>query len=1805
MKKIYALFLCMLAFASLALVPAAKAQYAVTDYVIRANHNSYVGTSGATEITSLTPTSIYWYYFVSQEVTIPFTYRFENLVTNKFKVVSTGNVICGGSATWPDGANYDYGYNANAIYYGQFTYPQYGYGYYENYSIHPWHSLSTAHVGSTKYVYQILGSAPNRTCVIESQDLGEYYQGLNHITFQVVLYEVSANSGYISKVDINYDQANYVNNISWGYANYYYHGVGIKTVGYCQGEESIYTDNQNYADGATWTYATGGPINVTTCGYYSNTGNPPAENFSFSILYNYNLAWTKPAPIPADTKILLINQPIVNPAVSPFVNGPSIKLSNEGRLGGYSAVNVRLKITGDATNPYDQNVNLDATQLASLTPYGGVSTYITLPNYTPVNYGVYTMTWTVNSSTPTDLFPPDNTFVTTFVISPPNNIAAIKSLAPASTVAGNVVRSPINIPTPVAFEYRNLGVNDQTFVPVTVWIKNPSGTIVYRDTQILNNWLSSQVRDTNFKDFTPTQNGAYTICGRPLLATDQNPLDDTVCSPFVVAYEYDAKAVSIFQPDDQQEMPENKAFKPGAYFQSVGVVDMFDVPVRVKIMRCSDGTTVYQADTLMPELNTDAGQVKMFFPSSQGTFDIAKLPAGCYQMCAIVKHPSDGDRTNDTTCTFFAIIPRLSGNINVGVGQRFQTISAAVDSLRFRGVKAPGVNLILTDNTYSENGATSVSTPTAAVDFTGVAFTAPDTWINWIPKKGVSPVITFTGNKQNCFTWAYRSCPYMAWDGNNQFAPSADLPVAEPAKRGITIINNSSTPGSIFDMELGRHDLKLKNLRLINNGNLTNSASRAINMANVYNFQTFLTGVADTSPLYNITIDNNEIGNTNIGISDIGTIPLFDINQAVFFDKRNNHNMITRNTIGTQSNRIGSIGVQLGNEDGLYLGHNEISWVNGFTGNTYGGAIAVNSGNSVNLWIDANKIHNVGSLSTVGNTLVGIDIQQPATIYTQGTGSSQKRSVLPVATKNRITNNMIYDLRVGTPAVTTIQPISIATAAANYFVDNDSVFNNSLAVANAPSLITITRSGRPFLWNNVLQNLNQASSVTAVLYNLTVPRPMLTSVSSNNNDIDFRNASMFASLSEVDRATGTFIQTKNFVSLNDWRTFTQQDIASVTGDPMFRADSLHLPAATTYILSPASNNGAWLGTSTQTLDFDGEARLVANNTPDIGADEFEGFQYVNDLAVQVITKPAGITDNTGTVTVTAENPLAIQAVVKNQGGLQAFQRNVTARLDVSTDNGVTWSLYNPGLGNGSSIIVVSGLHFDVAESKVVDFVGPKISGEVGKLFRVTVSVDPDQNNANNSLSKVFKIVIKRAAVLLSYENSTAQGQRNKDSLAMALQRLGVPYDSLNRVTFGANTIDYTPWWTVVWSTGNPATAYNQPLGVGAVSLKEEEEIINFLRAGQTYAKKSFIIAGENVARYNDPTSAFNQINNPISDAEMMSQWFHTQFVARFPGTNWPVASPVQYRGLLKGVGNYFRFADSLLGTPTATGGPNVIKVNPSTISFGDNVSRVAYTYVIHPTTPLDSGAGTAWTGTKFNVVFYPFDWSDPLQTVGTRDGEALAPNVSGTTRFLRGALDFLQSFHGTVLPVQFAAVKGQALKTGNEITWSVAVQKDVDHFEVEMLNGNDWNWVGEAKASASSDYSFLHTAQAAFNAGSFTYRIVAVDLDGSRTTSMTASFDRTAEGSVFSLEQNYPNPFGSITEFGFTLPENGTVSLRILDMSGKVIATPINNVDYATGTSHVSFNGANLASGTYVFELSFTNVNGETSKLSRKMTLNK
>src|SRR6185312_10435470 len=380
-------------------------------------------------------------------------------------------------------------------------------------------------------------------------------------------------------------------------------------------------------------------------------------------------------------------------------------------------------------------------------------------------------------------------------------------------------------------------------------------------------------------------------------------------------------------------------------------------------------------------------------------------------------------------------------------------------------------------------------------------------------------------------------------------------------------------------------------------------------------------------------------------------------------------------------------GIAYDDEQQTLIAHNEIGWIRGplaGTPNVFG-ISQMGAGNVVGMWIDANRIRNVQGTGTVS----GISFTQSTLIYSAGVGVNPPTSTLPQLTRNRVTNNMILDLRSGS----TVYPVYFSTLSNSYFTSRDSIFNNTISTNNATVNVYIAQSANPFIWDNVIQSTNTGGTALAN-YWLAVARPFTHVISSDYNNYDLRNGEKFAIVRESDYNTGIFTQQRTFRSINDWRSYTNQDAHSVQGDPRFIADSLHLPNVTSFVVSPASNNGAWLNTATQARDFDGQLRQLGNLTPDIGADEFEGYQNANDLAVIALYQPSGYSQTSDTILVTTENPVHIQGIVKNLSYIAVFGRAVNAAVDI-------WQG-----GNWITIYTTSQTaDFDVNETKLFDFTG--------------------------------------------------------------------------------------------------------------------------------------------------------------------------------------------------------------------------------------------------------------------------------------------------------------------------------------------------------------------------------------------------------------------------------------------------------------------------------------------------------------------
>jgi hypothetical protein len=70
----------------------------------------------------------------------------------------------------------------------------------------------------------------------------------------------------------------------------------------------------------------------------------------------------------------------------------------------------------------------------------------------------------------------------------------------------------------------------------------------------------------------------------------------------------------------------------------------------------------------------------------------------------------------------------------------------------------------------------------------------------------------------------------------------------------------------------------------------------------------------------------------------------------------------------------------------------------------------------------------------------------------------------------------------------------------------------------------------------------------------------------------------------------------------------------------------------------------------------------------------------------------------------------------------------------------------------------------------------------------------------------------------------------------------------------------------------------------------------------------------------------------------------------------------------------------------------------------------------------------------------------------------------------------------------------------------------------------------------------------------------------------------------YQLSQNYPNPFNPETHIGYTIPIAGKVTIKVFNSLGQEVATLFNG-EQSPGSHTITFNGADLASGVYLYRM--------------------
>ncbi|MFA5832568.1 MAG: T9SS type A sorting domain-containing protein [Bacteroidota bacterium] len=86
----------------------------------------------------------------------------------------------------------------------------------------------------------------------------------------------------------------------------------------------------------------------------------------------------------------------------------------------------------------------------------------------------------------------------------------------------------------------------------------------------------------------------------------------------------------------------------------------------------------------------------------------------------------------------------------------------------------------------------------------------------------------------------------------------------------------------------------------------------------------------------------------------------------------------------------------------------------------------------------------------------------------------------------------------------------------------------------------------------------------------------------------------------------------------------------------------------------------------------------------------------------------------------------------------------------------------------------------------------------------------------------------------------------------------------------------------------------------------------------------------------------------------------------------------------------------------------------------------------------------------------------------------------------------------------------------------------------------------------------------------------------------------------YELFQNFPNPFNPTTTISYQLPVTTGVSLKVFDILGKEVVTLDEGVKEA-GYHQQIWSASNMASGMYLYQLTFKNLKGEVEHYRKKL----
>ncbi len=485
-------------------------------------------------------------------------------------------------------------------------------------------------------------------------------------------------------------------------------------------------------------------------------------------------------------------------------------------------------------------------------------------------------------------------------------------------------------------------------------------------------------------------------------------------------------------------------------------------------------------------------------------------------------------------------------------------------------------------------------------------------------------------------------------------------------------------------------------------------------------------------------------------------------------------------------------------------------------------------------------------------------------------------------------------------------------------------------------------------------------------------------------------------------------------------------------------------------------------------------------------------------------------------------------------------------------------------------------------------------------YRFRVTTGNDENLANNRYQKEVRFYLQRSKsksfvsvehYMPGVDGSELPVERpedldvlgnklNADSILSGFSQINwsrsgtvgaetdFTFDLFDRDSWPRYALHFAPWQLVVWMQGEESGGL---LAEERLALKQQQESWN------TWRRAGLFITGQAISGTHDV--ALDELNGERADRQFVQEYLRASHVRN--------TSPLLYEGLrVQGLRITHRRFEMVEGTGVIGDrgpSPSVVRA-----TVGEGVAQGTHWYVdeVSPRPTSDSVGGITIATLSRAVVYSGID----IRHWGRFSPES---DRSGVRRVVLGAIDFLDQYGG-VLPIEVLSF--EARQTGVEsvtVRWETASEREIVGLEIERIEvlkrevgeilGATHviaSRVGEGGPEQGAMYSVVD--ERVGSGKEYEYRLISVERDGRRVVAARGRvLVRGGASSSYGL-MVYPNPLSSVGRIEWRAPEGEAVGVRVLDDLGKVV---LSEEFLSDGEGSLQLDGLEFSSGVYVVEL--------------------